>query len=103
MSFFFFNIPPSIPKVASGNAIAPYINSSTRGARVESSYLVNTAVRKLSSGVRTVQDPIEIKTKAAQVRYFHIPLPRKSSMRKIYPKINMTQTLAPSWVLPCNK
>ncbi|KIN06174.1 hypothetical protein OIDMADRAFT_24507 [Oidiodendron maius Zn] len=58
----------NIPKVASGNAIAPYISSSTRGARVESSYLVNTAVRKLSSGVRTVQDPIEIKTKAAQLK-----------------------------------
>lgn len=57
-----------IPKVASKTSIAPYISSTARGARIQPSYLVNEAERKLSSGVRTVQDPIETKAKAAQVR-----------------------------------
>lgn len=62
-----------IPKVGPKTLIAPYISSTARGARIQPSYLVNEADRKLSSGVRTVEDPIETKAKAAQVR-IHILL-----------------------------
>lgn len=57
-----------IPKVASKSPITPYISSANRGARIEPSLLVNETERKLSRGVRTVQDPIELKAKADQVR-----------------------------------
>jgi 1-acyl-sn-glycerol-3-phosphate acyltransferase len=61
-----------IPKVSSdkSKSVTPYISASPHGAHVDPSYLVSTADRKLSSGVRTVQDPLQIKAKAAQVSFF---------------------------------
>jgi hypothetical protein len=64
------NIAIRIPKVASSKPVLPYVSASTHGAHIDPSYLVNTRDRKLSSGPRTVQDPMEIKAKAAQVSPF---------------------------------
>lgn len=64
------NMAVRIPKVASSKPVIPYVSASTHGAHVDPSYLVNARDRKLSSGPRTVQDPMEIKAKATQVSPF---------------------------------
>jgi hypothetical protein len=97
------NIWHSIPKVASKTQITPYISSTSRGARVEPSHMVNAAERKLSSGVRTVQDPVEVKAKADQVRLSPYTTPEEIFDEENLSQKNMTQNSAPSWVLPCNK
>jgi hypothetical protein len=93
----------SIPRLASEKIIEPYIKTTDLGASVNPSHLVTAQERKLANGIRVVEDPVAVKAKAAKVCPIHLPLVHNSSMRKIYPKKNMTQNLVPSWVPPCNK
>ncbi|PSS18696.1 hypothetical protein M430DRAFT_102419 [Amorphotheca resinae ATCC 22711] len=62
------SVPKSIPKVANKQLITPYISTTDNGAHVDPSHLVNPREKKLSNGIRRVQDPLEIKAQAAQAK-----------------------------------
>ncbi|EPE34062.1 hypothetical protein GLAREA_07075 [Glarea lozoyensis ATCC 20868] len=55
-----------LPTIASDKTITPYIQKTDQGARVNPSMLINPEVRKLANGIRTVEDPIMAKAKAAK-------------------------------------
>jgi hypothetical protein len=96
------NLATSIPRISSSKPITPYISATTHSAYVDRSHLVTARDRELSSGVRTVQDPIEIKARAAQVRLLPVSQLEAIFYEENLSQINMTQNLAPSWVPPCN-
>jgi hypothetical protein len=72
----------SIPKISS-HSIEPYIISTKNGTHVDTKHLVSEEQRKQANGIRVVQDPVEIKKKAAEVcREISSSSPKVSSMRK---------------------
>jgi hypothetical protein len=63
-----------LPTISVEKPIVPYIQNTKQGARVNPSMLINSEIRKLANGIRTVEDPVMVKAKAAKVCTQHISL-----------------------------
>lgn len=60
----------SIVTVASDQVIPTYIKSAGQGVQIDPSHLARPEERKLSNGIRHVEDPVLVKSQSGKVRFF---------------------------------
>jgi hypothetical protein len=75
-----------MPKVSLEASTTPYVGIVTHGAQVNPSYLVDEKERKLSNGIRHVQDPVELKIKSGLVCFLIKPFAIEFFYEENYPK-----------------
>lgn len=78
-----------------GDRATSYIQSTPNGAQVDRSRIVKSQDRKLANAVRRVEDPLLVKSKAAEVCAFFPSIAQSLSVRKIIPNFFLTQKSGP--------